>query len=95
MTTSEIIQTLAARLKITQREARLHLRSMFTAISNGLQRGETVVVHGFGSLNAAPGKPLRTFDAASQQFIPPPSKIEFFFRPYKRLKDRLKEWRPT
>jgi nucleoid DNA-binding protein len=94
MTTNEIIKTLAARLKITQQEARRHWRNMFAAIATGLQKGETVAMQNFGALNAAPDKPLRTYDAATQEFVPLPTKIEFFFRPYKRLKERLKEWRP-
>jgi nucleoid DNA-binding protein len=95
MTTSEIVKTLAARLKITQREARRHLHNMFAAISHGLQKGETVVMPNFGSPNAAPGKPLRTYDAVTQEFVPQPSKIEFLFRPYKRLKERMKEKMPV
>jgi len=95
MTTNEIVKTLAARLKITQREARLHLRHIFAAISDRLQKGEAVSLPNFGALNAAAGKTLRTFDAATQEFIPQPAKIEFFFKPYKRLKARLEKWRAT
>ena len=95
MTTSEIIQTLAARLKVTQREARRHLHNMFAVITDGLQKGGPVVMRGFGSLNAAPSKSPRTFDTATQEFVSQPSKIELFFRPYKSLKERVKEWRPT
>jgi len=95
MTTNEIVKTLAARLKITQREARLHLRHIFAAISDRLQNGEAVGLSNFGALNAAAGKTLRTFDATTQEFIPQPAKIEFFFKPYKRLKARLQKWRVT
>jgi nucleoid DNA-binding protein len=95
MTTNEIIQTLAARLQITQREARLHLRHLLAAISDRLQKGETVGLPGLGGLNAAPAKPRRTFDAATQEFVPLPAKVEFFFKPYKRLKARLEKWRAT
>jgi nucleoid DNA-binding protein len=93
MTTNELIKTIAARLKITQQEARLYLRNMLAAISEGLQKGETVVMASLGSLNAAPGKPVRTYDPTAREFVRQPSKIEFFFRPYKRFKERLKEWR--
>jgi len=95
MTTNEVIKTLAARLKITPREARLHLRHLLAAISERLQKGETVSLPDFGGLTAAPGKPRRTFDAATQEFIPLPAKVEFFFKPYKRLKARLAKWRAT
>jgi len=95
MTTNELIKTLAVRLKITQQEARLHLRNMFAAISTGLQKGETVVMGNLGSLNAAPGKSLRTYDNATREFVPQPAQIEFFFRPYKRFKERLKEWKQS
>lgn len=94
MTTKEIIQTLAARLKITQREARRHLHNLMAAVSTGLQKGETVVMPNFGAFNAAPGKTVRTYDATTKEFVPQPPKIEFFFRPYKRLKERMKERRP-
>jgi len=93
MTTNEIVKTLAARLQITQREARLHLRHLFALIAQRLQKGETVSLPNLGALNAAIDKPRRTFDAATQEFIPQPAKIEFFFKPYKRLKSRLEKWR--
>jgi len=95
MTTNEIVKTLAARLQITQREARLHLRHLFAALTECLQKGEPVGLPDFGSLNAAPDKPRRTFDASTQEFVPQPAKIAFSFKPYKRLKTRLQEWRAT
>lgn len=95
MTTHEIIQTLAARLQITQREARRHLHNLFAAITTNLGKGETTALGSLGNLHAAPGKPLRTYDPVQQEFVPPPAKIEFFFRPYKRFKERLREWRPA
>ena len=95
MTTHEIIRTLAARLQITQREARRHLHNMFAAVATGLGKGETTGLGSFGILHATPGKPLRTYDPIKQEFVPQPAKIEFFFRPYKRFKERLKEWRPA
>jgi nucleoid DNA-binding protein len=93
MTTNEIVKTLAARLQITQREARLHLHRVFAVISARLQKGETVSLPGFGALHAAQDKPRRTFDAATQEFISQPAKIEFFFKPAQLLKSRLEKWR--
>ena len=93
MTTDEIVKTLAARLQITQREARLHLRHLFEFVAQRLQKGETVSLPNLGALNAAAGKPFRIFDTTTQEFVPQPRSIEFFFKPYKRLKARLQEWR--
>jgi len=93
MTTDEIVKTLATRLQITQREARLHLRHLFDFVTQRLQKGETVSLPNLGALNAAAGKTRRTFDENTQAFIPQPSPLEFFFKPYKRLKARLQEWR--
>lgn len=89
MNTTEMIKTLAARLQITQKDARRHLHNMFAALSVSLQKGEKTVLRNFGALSAAPGKPIRTYDAATKEFVPAPSKIEIFFRPYKGLKDHV------
>jgi nucleoid DNA-binding protein len=87
MNTTEMIKTLAARLQITQKETRRHLHDMFAALSVSLQKGEKVVLRNFGALSAAPSKPVRTYDAATKEFVAAPAKIEIFFRPYKRLKE--------
>lgn len=93
MTTDEIVKTLAVRLQITQREARLHLRHLFDFVAQRLQKGETVSLPKLGALHAAAGKTLRTFDETTQEFVPQPSPMAFFFKPYKQLKTRLQEWR--
>jgi nucleoid DNA-binding protein len=67
---------------------------MFAALSASLQNGEKIVLRNFGALNAAPSKSIRTYEAATKDFVPAPSKIEIFFRPYKRLKDYIKARRP-
>ncbi len=90
MNTTEMIKTLAARLQVTQKEARRHLHDMFAALSVSLQKGEKVVLRNFGALSAAPSKPSRIYDTATKEFVSAPSKIEIFFRPYKRLKDYVK-----
>jgi nucleoid DNA-binding protein len=95
MNTTKMIKTLAARLQITQMDARRHLRNMFAALSVSLQNGEKVVLRNFGALSAAPKKPLRTYDSATKEFVPAPSRIEIFFRPYKRLKDSVKARKPV
>lgn len=94
MNTTEMVKTLAARLQITQKDARRHLHNMFAALSVSLQDGEKVVLQKFGALSAAPKKPLRTYDPGAKEFVPAPSRIEIFFRPYKRLKDAVKARRP-
>jgi nucleoid DNA-binding protein len=66
---------------------------MFAAISAHLQKGETVSLPGLGALHAAQDKPRRIFNAATQEFIPRPAKIGFFFKPAQRLKARLEKWR--
>lgn len=88
MTTDEIVKTLAARLSITQREARLHLRHLFDFVAQRWQKGETVSLPNLGVLHAAAGKTRRTFDEATQEFVPQPRPLEFFFKPYKHLKTR-------
>ncbi|MDZ7289865.1 MAG: HU family DNA-binding protein [candidate division KSB1 bacterium] len=95
MTTTEMIKTLATRLKITQREARRHLRNLFTAISERLQEGESVRLRGFGTLGTTENTTPRTYDASLKEFVPPPEKIKIFFRPYRRLTDLVKERRPS
>jgi nucleoid DNA-binding protein len=95
MNTTEMIKTLAARLQITQKEARRHLHDMFAALSVSLQKGEKNVLRNFGALSAAPSKPIRIYDAATKDFVPVPTKIEIFFRPYKRLKDYVKARKPA
>ena len=87
MNTTEMIKTLAARLQITQKQARRHLYDLFAAISVNLQKGEKVVLRNFGALSATPSKPVRTYDTATKEFVSAPSKIEIFFRPYQRLKE--------
>ncbi|MGH7600920.1 MAG: HU family DNA-binding protein [bacterium] len=95
MNTTEMIKTLAARLQITQKEARRHLHNMFTTLSASLQKGEKTVLRNFGALSAAPSRPVRTYDAATKEFVSAPSKIEIFFRPYKRLKDHVEARKPA
>jgi nucleoid DNA-binding protein len=84
MNTTEITKTLAARLQITQMDARRHLRNLFAALAVSLQNGEKAVLQKFGALSVAPKKPLRTYDPGTKEFVPAPSRIEIFFRPYKR-----------
>lgn len=94
MNTTEMIKTLAARLQITQKEARRHLHNMFAVLSVSLQKGEKNVLRNFGAFSAAPNQPVRTYDAATKEFVPASSPIEIFFRPYKRLKDYVKTRKP-
>jgi len=93
MTTNEMVKTLAAHLKITQQEARRLLQHFFTTISAKLQNGETMVFRSFGALGIEESRPIRTFDPATREFVPQPSEFEFFFRPYKRLKEIIKAQR--
>ncbi len=93
MNTTEMIKTLATRLKITQKEAGRHFHEMFAVISASLQKGEKVVLRGFGAFGAAPGKPFRTYDPSTKEFVPQPSQMEIFFRPHKPLKDDVSERR--
>jgi nucleoid DNA-binding protein len=95
MTTTEIIKTLAARLKITQREARRLFYNLFTTLTQGLQKKETMLWNGFGAFRAQRKKPLRTYDPSSQEFVPLPTETEVVFRPDKRLTEKLSERRPT
>lgn len=95
MTTDEIVKTLAARLQISQREARRHLRHLFDLVAHRLQKGETVSFPNLGALHAAPGKARRTFDATTQEFVPQPRPLEFFFKSYQRLKTHLQKRRTT
>jgi DNA-binding protein HU-beta len=100
MTTTEMIKTLATRLQITQREARRHLYNLFATFANGLQNGESIMLRGFGTFGTRESKPRRSYlpfrrNLSAKKFILIPSKIYVFFRPGKRLKEAVKERRPT
>jgi DNA-binding protein HU-beta len=95
MTTSEMIKTLATRLQITQREARRHLHNALSTISTRLQKGESVILRGFGTFGTRESKPRRTYLPSQKKFITTPSKMYAFFRPGKHLKEAAKERRPA
>jgi nucleoid DNA-binding protein len=94
MTTTEMIKTLATRFKITQQEARRHLYNTFAAISESLQKGETVLLRGFGTFGTRESKPRRSYLPSKKKFVMIPSKMYVFFRSGKRLKEAVKERRP-
>ena len=95
MTTTEMIKTLATRFKMTQQEARRHLYNTFTSISESLQKGEMVLLRGFGTFGTRESKPRRGYSPFAKKFVSIPSKMHAFFRPGKHLKEAVKERRPT
>ncbi|MDZ7344478.1 MAG: HU family DNA-binding protein, partial [candidate division KSB1 bacterium] len=94
-TTTEMIKTLATRFKMTQQEARRHFYNTFATISESLQKGEMVVLRGFGTFGTRESKPRRGYSPAMKKLIAIPSKMYVFFRPGKHLKETVKERRPT
>jgi nucleoid DNA-binding protein len=88
--TTEMVKTLAARLQISQKEARRHFHHLFAAIAESLQKGEKLVLRGFGAFEASPRQPRRKFDSSTQEFVPLPPQVEISFRPYQRLKEKIK-----
>ncbi len=89
MNTTEMVKTLAARLQISQQAARRHVHHLFAAIAESLQKGEKVVLRGFGAFDAASRQSRRGFDSSTREFVPLPPRVEISFRPYQRLKERL------
>jgi DNA-binding protein HU-beta len=95
MTTTEMVKMLAKRFKISQQEARRHLYNTFATISESLQKGEMVLLRGFGTFGTRESKPRRGYSPFTKRIVSIPSKMHVFFRPSKNLKETVKERRPT
>jgi len=89
MTTTEIIKTLSKRLAISQRDARRFFKQMFEEISQSLEKGETMVIRGFGSFGTRVRKSRKSYHPTARRFMQLPPKRVVRFRPSSKLKESV------
>ena len=95
MTKSELIETVANKLKLPKGKAELIVNCIFDSMEDALKRGERIEIRGFGSFEirhykAYEGRNPRTGDKVDVK----PKRLPFF-KVGKELKERVNEGRLT
>ncbi|MBN1350899.1 HU family DNA-binding protein [candidate division KSB1 bacterium] len=91
MTTTEVVSILAARLNISQTQAREILQRLLAASRESLVQGNGVSIRGFGTFDIKKRAPRRSFNPFTKKWLRLPPRINAIFKPGSKLKRRINE----
>lgn len=91
MTTADLVKALAARMEVSQRQARSLLDGYITAITQQLAAKNTVILRNFGSFSVKEVAEKRAYVPAKQGLCLIPAHQKLHFKPAKHLKDALNQ----
>ena len=83
----EFVDRLAAKTKLTKKDARKALDAMIELITAALTSNEEVLLTGFGKFEARARKESKRINPQTQKRITVPKKVVPAFKPGKNLKD--------
>lgn len=89
MTKRELIQRLAERLQISQKEARVIVDTVFEELEEALARGERVEVRGFGSFVVRSHDGYTGRNPRTGETVEVPSKRLPHFKTGKEMRERI------
>lgn len=89
MNKSDLIETLAERRKMTQKEADLVVNLVLDGMTEALRRGERIEIRGFGSLIVKEYSPYVGRNPKTGEQVHVPAKRLPFFKVGKELKERV------
>ena len=89
MNKSDLIEALAERRKMTQKEADLVVHLIFDGMTDALKRGERIEIRGFGSLIVKEYAPYIGRNPKTGDQVHVPAKRLPFFKVGKELKERV------
>ncbi len=89
MTRADLVTKISLRMDVSKKEAELYLNSFLESVVSGLQRGERVVIQGFGSFS------MRTYPAREAkkpltgEMLLLPERSKPVFHPGRELRERV------
>ncbi len=89
MNKSDLIESLAERRKMTQKEADLVVNLVLDGMTEALRRGERIEIRGFGSLIVKTYEPYIGRNPKTGEQVQVPAKRLPFFKVGKELKERV------
>lgn len=89
MNKSDLIEALAERRKMTQKEADLVVNLVLDGMTDALRRGERIEIRGFGSLIVKTYDPYIGRNPKTGEQVQVPAKRLPFFKVGKELKERV------
>ena len=89
MNKSDLIEALAERRKMTQKEADLVVNLVLDGMTDALRRGERIEIRGFGSLIVKTYDPYVGRNPKTGEQVQVPAKRLPFFKVGKELKERV------
>ncbi len=89
MNKSDLIESLAERRKMTQKEADLVVNLVLDGMTEALRRGERIEIRGFGSLIVKTYEPYVGRNPKTGEQVQVPAKRLPFFKVGKELKERV------
>ncbi len=89
MNKSDLIEALAERRKMTQKEADLVVNLVLDGMTEALRRGERIEIRGFGSLIVKTYEPYIGRNPKTGEQVQVPAKRLPFFKVGKELKERV------
>ncbi len=92
MTTSELIERLAARLNVSRAESRRLVNGYLAAIVRNLSQGRSVVLQGFGTFAVRRTKPRRAYLPSAKRKMLIPAHRQPHFKPAAKLREAFREW---
>ncbi len=90
MNNQDYISALAKRLKSTDKETALMVQKVISAMTEQLQDGKVVSVHGFGTLEVKKKMERISVNPVSKKRILVPPKLVLAFKPSNVLKSKFK-----
>ena len=89
MTKSELIETVANKLKLPKGKAELIVNCVFDSMEASLKRGERIEIRGFGSFSLHHRAPRMGRNPKTGEAVALPGKHVPHFKPGKSLRDRV------
>ena len=89
MTRIQLVDRLAFRMKITKKDADIYLTAFLDSIMDSLEKGERVVVQGFGSFKVNELKARKAKKPLTGELIELPTRRKLSFHAGKELRERV------